>query len=208
MICLTVALPAESRPLIDFYRLKPRPAKGAFRIYRNESVALVVSGVGRIAAAGATAYLHALTGEQRDCGWLNIGIAGHAERTVGEGVLASRITDMSTGISWVAAPLTDLTIATGPLVTVEVPEIHYPEPVMYDMEAAGFYATAIRCTSLSLIQCYKVISDNRAVSTSTIGAQGVEQLIRGRLREIDRLISTIHNQSHALARGNSDKDVA
>ena len=138
MICLTVALPAESRPLIDFYRLKPRAAKGAFRIYRNESIALVVSGVGRIAAAAATAYLHAVTDEQRNCGWLNIGIAGHAEHTVGTGILASRITDSSTGTSWVAAPVPDLTISTGPLVTVEAPETHYPETVMYDMEAAGF----------------------------------------------------------------------
>ena len=192
-----MALPAESRPLIDFYRLVPRPTKGAFRIYRNDSVALVVSGVGKIAAAAATAYLHALTGEQHDCGWLNIGIAGHAERTVGEGVLASRITDSSTGASWVSAPVSDLPIATEPLVTVEAPEINYPEPVMYDMEASGFYATARRCTSLPLIQCYKVISDNREVSTSTIAAKGVEQLIGDRLREIDRLVCTLHNQSFA-----------
>lgn len=188
-----MALPAESRPLIDFYRLKSRPVQGAFRVYRNESVALVVSGVGRIAAAAATAYLHAVGGEPGDCAWLNIGIAGHAERPVGEGVLASRITDKITGTSWFSVPVTDLALTTGPLVTVESPEIHYTESVMYDMEASGFYDTARRCTSLPLIQCYKVISDNRAVSTSTLRARRVEQLMGDRLREIDRLICALHN---------------
>jgi hypothetical protein len=205
LICLSVALPAESRPLIDFYRLKSRPVSGAFRVYRNESVALVVSGVGRIAAAAATAYLHAVGGEPCDCGWLNIGIAGHAERTVGEGVLASRITDKSTGTSWFSAPVTDLTLATSPLVTVETPEIRYAESVMYDMEASGFCATARRCTSLPLIQCYKVISDNRVVSTSSLRARRVEQLMGDRLREIDQLICTLHNQSHALSSGHRAK---
>jgi adenosylhomocysteine nucleosidase len=200
-----VALPAESKPFIDFYSLKSRSVPGAFRVYRNEAVALVVSGVGRVASAAATAYLHAVGGEPCNCGWLNIGIAGHAERTVGEGVLANRITDKSTGTSWFSAPVMDLTLTTGPLVTVDTPENRYAEPVMYDMEASGFYATARRCTSLPLIQCYKVISDNRAVSTSTLRARRVEQLMGDRLREIDQLICTLQNQSHEFSSGHRAK---
>lgn len=191
MIQLVMALPAEARPLIEFYDLKKEVSNGLFPIFRGDNISLVVSGVGKIAAAAATAYLHSSTGEHRDCIWLNIGVAGHAYWRCGSGVLASRIMDSSTRRCWHLHQLLDIPIECAPLITVDSPETEYPEEMMYDMEAVGYYLVASRCAALELVQCYKVISDNRSTSTSTVTSDRIGQIIGDRLGDIDTLIRHI-----------------
>ena len=195
MICLTVALRAEAKPLIDYYELKPYSPKGLFRVFKNEEIALVISGIGKIAAAAATTFLYTVLGQYPHRGWLNIGVAGHAERAIGEGVLAHRIMDMATEKTWHSQPIVEHIIPTDRLITVDTPEINYRDSAMYDMEASGFYAIACRFTQLELVQCYKVISDNLATPTSTIVPRRVEQLIVAKLDEIDGLIAKLRSRS-------------
>ncbi len=83
MINLVVALPAEARPLIEFFRLKEKTTIGTFRMYRQEDMSLVISGPGKIAAAAATALLAGSNTTGKQAAWLNIGIAGHATYAIG-----------------------------------------------------------------------------------------------------------------------------
>lgn len=191
MICLVTALRAEAEPLIEHFGLSPRRPRGLFSVYESPHLALVISGVGKIAAAAAVTYLHTIIGESGTTGWVNIGVAGHGRRPCGQGIMARRIIDASSGRSWSLSPPVALCIDNVPLITVDAPETEYPENAVYDMEAAGFYFMARRGTEKERIQCYKVISDNQHTSTAEVTFPKVSRLIADRLMDIERLIAEL-----------------
>ncbi|MCP5112760.1 MAG: hypothetical protein GY953_18190, partial [bacterium] len=141
MIQFVVALDCEAKPLASRYQL--RRLDSAFSIYQGDGIALVVSGVGKVAAAAATAYLYGRTGEPDGAVWFNVGIAGHRDRPVGDGVLASEIKDRGSNEVWRLRPIAT-PLATASVLTVDQAEERFDTDDVYDMEAAGFYATAIR----------------------------------------------------------------
>ena len=187
-ICFSVALHAEAQPLIDEFALVRRSRKGLFPVYSSAGMALVVTGVGKLAAAAAVAYLNTLLGEPQGSGWLNVGVAGHRRRCCGEGLVARRITDAASGRSWVLKRDMAPEQACERLITVDVPETKFAESAMYDMEAAGFYASARLCTQQEKIQCFKVISDNHSNRASRLTPARVSRLIGDRLDDVDHLI--------------------
>ncbi|MEN8205358.1 MAG: hypothetical protein ABFS24_05015 [Pseudomonadota bacterium] len=191
MINLVVALPAEARPLIDFYRLGEKTTIGTFRMYRGADMSLIISGPGKIASAAATALLAGRDTPGEQAAWLNIGIAGHATYTTGQSLLAHRITDHATGKSWYPPQPFDLPTTTSSLLTVDVPENSYHQDVAYDMEASGYYPVAGRFSSTELVQCFKVVSDNREQSTTAITAERCTQLVARKLDEIDQLVRAL-----------------
>lgn len=191
MIRLVVALPAEARPLIQYFKLKPPAFHGLFPIYRNDQITLVISGIGKMAAAAATSYVHTVSGEHRNCAWLNVGVAGHAYRNCGQGLLANRIMDKTTGQCWYPHNLLGLPFEDASLVTVDIPETEYPGEMMYDMEAAGYCFAASRSSSSELIHCYKIISDNRCVSTATVTPNRIGQLMIDHLENIGTLLQKL-----------------
>lgn len=203
MLHVVVALRAEAKPLIDHYSLVRRNSH-AFPIYDNQDIALILSGTGKVAAAAAAGYLHAQTGNHSCTGWLNIGIAGHGRRAIGDGVLVHKITDQTTARSWYPPLTFELPCASDNLITVDEPETKYHDNGLYDMEAAGFYATACRFTTGELVHCYKIVSDNLATSTEDISAQNVRALIEQRLDTIDVLTQALKALGARLAALRSD----
>jgi adenosylhomocysteine nucleosidase len=194
MINLVVALPAEARPLIEHYRLGEKTTLAGFSIYRRAQRALIISGPGKVAAAAATALLAGSHAPAKyEAAWLNIGIAGHATCALGDSLLAHRITDDATGKSWYPPQLFDLATATRSLLTVDMPENSYRQDVAYDMEASGFYPVAGRFSSHELVQCFKVVSDNRRQSSAAITAAHCTQLITQKLDEIDQLVGSLES---------------
>ena len=95
MLCLVVALAAEARPLLAPHRLQGVNGH-PYRICAGEQTHLIVSGIGKVAAAAATAYLRALIGDT-PAAWLNIGIAGHGSQAVGTPLLAHKVVDAASG---------------------------------------------------------------------------------------------------------------
>jgi adenosylhomocysteine nucleosidase len=191
VINIMVALPAEARPLITHYKLQHKQNSAAFPLYRNADMALVVSGPGKVSAAAATAVLAGSRDTQQHAAWLNIGIAGHASLATGKGFIAHRITDSATGNSWYPPQTLDLSAPTDKLITVDHPENDYPENALYDMEASGFYPVACRFSTSELVQCYKIVSDNRECSTRTVTAKLCEQLVARNLESIDALVAAL-----------------
>lgn len=188
MINLVVALPAEARPLINHYKLTKQPAHNAFPLYRNEDMALVVCGSGKIAAATATAWLAALTHGKPRAAWLNIGIAGHASYDIGSGLLINRISDHASNRRWYPPQVHDLDIPAASLRSVDNAENEYGSDALYDMEASGYYPAACHFTTGELVQCYKIVSDNRQQSSSGVNAKFCTQLICDKLEIIDQLV--------------------
>ena len=191
MINIVVALPAEARPLLDHFRLRDKQHNTAFPIYRNTDMALIVSGPGKVAAAAATALLAGNRDTPAATAWLNIGIAGHAHHAIGSGYIAHRITDSATGTNWYPPQIHDLSMPTENLYTVDRPEDDYPAAALYEMEASGFFPVACRFSSSELVQCFKVISDNRTQATTAVTAKLCTQLITGKLADIEQLVSTL-----------------
>src|SRR4029077_10756350 len=99
MLRFVVALQAEARPLVERFGMVA-VSESPFPVYRGEEGWLIVSGHGKAASAAATAYLHLAAGGALGRAWLNVGLGGHGRRTLGDGVLAHKITDAASGASW------------------------------------------------------------------------------------------------------------
>jgi len=199
MLNIIVALPAEARPLLDHFRLRDKQHNTAFPIYRNTDMALIVAGPGKVAAAAATALLAGTGTSHTGAAWLNIGIAGHAHHAIGSGFIANRITDNATGTSWYPPQIHNLPIATETLHTVDRPEDDYPAAGLYEMEASGFFPVACRFSSSELVQCFKVVSDNRTQASTAVTAKLCTQLIAGKLADIEQLVNALSGMANEYA---------
>ncbi len=190
VIYVVAALRCEAKPLIAHYQLKG-VGKGPFPVYEGEDICLVVSGVGKVAAAAATGYMQGMRGDAEFDAWLNIGVAGHRTRSVGEGVLAHKVVDEACAQRWYPTILFDSPSPTETLITVDQPQTVYPECFLYDMEGAGFFGSAVRFSTTELIHCFKIISDNESSPAEWVSEKHVVGLIEKRLGDIDGLIDAL-----------------
>ena len=204
MIHLVTAFSAETNPLIRHFQLKQTQLK-PFRIFENQSIRLIVSGIGKDNSKKAVSFLHELfcphpnplpQGEGEV--WINIGIAGHRDLPVGTGILAHKVEDEETQKSWYPQVLFEPSFPTGSFLTVEQPESHYLEGHVYDMEASGFYEAALQYSILELVHCYKVISDNSKSSHEKITPEFAEKIIANRLNEISFLVDELKKRVEQL----------
>ncbi len=195
------ALPCEAKPLIQRFQLRPATGRGPFRIYRDTHGLhwLIVSGVGRQAAAVATAYLAGLSGVHHATAWLNVGIAGHASLALGEARLAHKITDAATGNAFYPSPSTVREVATEPLISVSRPEKDPPPRMMVDMEGAAFYATASTFSAPELVHSLKIVSDHGAdPNAAAPSKEAVSRLIEAHTASIGAVAEQLLDHSSKL----------
>lgn len=185
---VVVALWSEARPLIDRFDLRAVDSEGPFRRFEGDGVTLVVSGVGRAAAAVATGYLFASERGARDRPWINVGIGGHRALAPGEAILADRVIENGSGRVWYPSLVFEPPIRTTAVCTVEEVESEYPDDAVYEMEASGFYPSAVRFSTAELVQAVKVVSDGPQTSPDGLTARRVSELIASRLDEIAAVI--------------------
>jgi len=198
MINIVTALQCEAKPLINHYKLKGISTPAGFRLYENKPMRLIVAGLGKVACAAACGYLYARAGEQQDEAWLNLGIAGHATAAIGSAVVAKKITEQSSGLSWYPPWVFDLDCQRENLLTLDQACEQYDEQHCFDMEASAFYATASRFSTAELIQSLKIISDNREQPANAINEKQVLALLEQQLPTIDRLIQQLDALSTEL----------
>ena len=191
---LVVALACEARPLIRHFGLKQEMARGGMRIYSDgQGLMLLVSGVGKPAMGSACGYLAGLQQQQPSwqAAWLNVGIAGHGCRDLGEGVRVNRVTDMASGRVSYPPLVVSAGCPTSALVTVDQPQLSYDEDVAYDMEGSIFFAAVNRFVTAELVQLFKVISDNRESPVAEVTEKRIVGWIEGQLEIIDRLVENL-----------------
>lgn len=182
-----VALPCEAKPLIEHFKLKKDLSTTAFGIYRNNNftVTVTVTGIGKSAMAAGVAYCLALFPSPALPVLLNIGIAGHGMHALGSVFSADKIVDQDSGRSYYPQLVATPPCSTLTVTTVSRPQSDYPSASLYEMEAAAFYETAMRFSSSELIQCIKVISDNKLNHTGQIKAAQVSLWIQSALPMIE-----------------------
>jgi nucleoside phosphorylase len=184
MIRFVVAVAPEAEPLVRRFHMEPR--EGAFRWYGGGEAALVVSGVGKIAAAAATSYLHAKTGEEPFALWINVGTAGHRNRRRGDVLLAHTVTDAASGERFHPTRLNRPDLEACEVRTVDRAETEFESDAAYDMEAYGFGAAALRFSTAELVQSIKIVSDNRETGTSAWTAGAVREMVEQRVDVVAR----------------------
>ena len=203
---IIVAHGLEAKALVRMLELERHHVSSEFVEYSNSNkLHLLVSGIGKEAITAAVTYL----GEQQasDSGeiraWLNIGIAGHRDASLGNAWLGNKITDQSSGASAYPPQLIE-GIEVGSVVTVDEPENSYPLDAAYEMEASAFYAEATKYSTAELVQVFKVISDNLVSPISEIDIRSVPGLIAAQAPQLQILIegmsaiATQHNSSQRL----------
>lgn len=189
MLLIHTALHAEANALIRHFRLKRPHDDHAFACFMADDIWLVESGIGKVNAAAAVAWLSARAQAENPIEnpiWLNIGIAGHASMAVGRLVRASCIEDNATRQRWYPPSLADSTLDSCHLLSLDQEVSGYPDNTMIDMEASGFINAANRFTTLELIQSLKVISDNHENPARRFKKQEVDDWITCHLESISR----------------------
>ena len=188
-INIVVAMKREAIPLINYWDLKENSKK--FYSNKKKKINLIISGIGKKRAEKATIYLAEKT--NNNSFFLNIGIAGHKNYKLGEIILISKITDNKTKYSWYPSLLWKTKIKKTPLITVGFPKIRYTTNFLYDMEASGFFKGAREFAGPEMVQCIKIISDNKKSSILNISSNKIENWINNKIIIIDKLIKEFLN---------------
>ena len=204
---IVVAMKTEAKPLINWFGLAPMsPQIDRFSIYEKEHMTLIVSGIGSINAREAVQCLARHCTNRGVSAWLNVGVAGHGSFDVGQGFLANCITDRKSGQTIHPMFVDDFGLAKGKITTVSEVETDYREQIGYEMEAFGFASSAAKYSTLELIHCYKIVSDNHATSVEQLTLKEIGNLIENHLDAIDRLGSQLTQLANSVARRSIPED--
>jgi len=193
-----IALDCEARPLVKYFNLKKDDSHVCFPIYRNEKIVLTVTGVGKVAMAGAVAYTMAVFPGYLVPLLINVGIAGHKTQALGTLCMAIKIIDGDTGRRFYPQLLGNYWPETSELKTTSLPVTQYSSDCLYDMEASAFYEMAIRFSSSELIHCLKVVSDNENSSIEKIQPKLVTDWITNQMNEIERLLQKLETLRESI----------
>lgn len=196
MINFVVALPAEATPLVQHWRLKKSNQSHPFPLFGSDTIRLVISGIGKCNSAAATAWLASIRSDRKQLNsvWINLGIAGHSSEALGTAICASRIMDSATQQNWYPT-LINNTMKKSTVQTVDRAATHYNHENTLDMEASGFYPTALRISTTELTQCYKVVSDNSEYPMSGITPESTKKLIGDNLPMLVRQVNILQTLS-------------
>lgn len=190
MINFVIAHHAEAAPLIRQYQLKKVTSKQPFPVFVNEAHRLIISGTGTSNSAAATAWLAGLESLGQPAAnsiWINFGIAGHADYPVGTLRCVNKITEQSTGKVWFPVQIKSV-IDSCEVLTTDTVCHQYQSNCLHEMEASGFYKTALRFTTSELAQCLKMVSDNSDHPVDNIDKNKIGELISNQLPLIERYL--------------------
>lgn len=216
MIYVVTALYQEAHGFIRELELKKNTAYAPFEVFDNESagIRLVVTGVGEIAAAAATAAVCARDGADAADFLINIGCCAAAEGATGGCEPADRDMDSGYGAAH-AAQIGDLYVchkiteqATG---KTFYPDILYRHPwkerelvtgmqplqraaahgALYDMEAAAVYQAGIRFFSPDRMLFLKVVSDFGIAGQERMTAEALTGLLEQYVKEVAAFLTNL-----------------
>ena len=204
MIYVMMALYQEAHGLIRELELKKNTAYAPFEVFDNESagIRLVVTGVGEIAAAAATAAVCARDGADAADFLVNIGCcaaggcepadrdmdsgygAAHAAQT-GDLYVCHKITEQATGKTFYPDILYRHPWKERELVTGMQPlQRAAAHGALYDMEAAAVYQAGIRFFSPDRMLFLKVVSDSGVAGQERMTAETLAGLLEQHVKAV------------------------
>lgn len=163
MIYIFSAFYAEAKNIIDHYSLKKEksPETVRFDVFANDSIRLVITGVGEINAAAAVSNIGGAYGIAPDDEILNVGCgAGFSNETcLGSIFLGNKLTEQMTGRTFYPDMLMKTNLMECEIVTVARVLNEGCDSVVYDMEAAAVYQAAAFFVGPHRMHFIKLVSD-------------------------------------------------
>lgn len=163
MIYIFSAFYAEAKSIIDHYGLKKEksPETVRFDVFANDSIRLVITGVGEINAAAAVSNIGGAYGIAPDDEILNVGCgAGFSNETcLGSIFLGNKLTEQMTGRTFYPDMLMKTNLMECEIVTVARVLNEGCDSVVYDMEAAAVYQAAAFFVGPHRMHFIKLVSD-------------------------------------------------
>ena len=163
MIYIFSAFYAEAKNIIDHYGLKKEksPETVRFDVFANDSIRLVITGVGEINAAAAVSNIGGAYGISPDDEILNVGCgAGFGNETcLGSIFLGNKLTEQMTGRTFYPDMLMKTNLMECEIVTVTRVLNEGSDSVVYDMEAAAVYQAAALFMGPHHMHFIKLVSD-------------------------------------------------
>ena len=163
MIYIFSAFYAEAKNIIDHYGLKKEksPETVRFDVFANDSIRLVITGVGEINAAAAVSNIGGAYGISPDNEILNVGCgAGFGNETcLGSIFLGNKLTEQMTGRTFYPDMLMKTNLMECEIVTVTRVLNEGRDSVVYDMEAAAVYQAAAFFVGPHRMHFIKLVSD-------------------------------------------------
>lgn len=163
MIYIFSAFYAEAKNIIDHYGLKKEksPETVRFDVFANDSIRLVITGVGEINAAAAVSNIGGAYGISPDDEILNVGCgAGFGNETcLGSLFLGNKLTEQMTGRTFYPDVLMKTNLMECEIVTVTRVLNEGCDSVVYDMEAAAVYQAAALFVGPHRMHFIKLVSD-------------------------------------------------
>ena len=211
MIYAVTALYQEAHGLIRELELKKNTAYAPFEVFDNESagIRLVVTGVGEIAAAAATAAVCARDGADAADFLVNIGCcavggcepadrdmdsgygAAHAAQ-IGDLYVCHKITEQATGKTFYPDILYRHPWKERELVTGMQPlQRAAAHGALYDMEAAAVYQAGIRFFSPDRMIFLKVVSDFGIAGQERMTAEALTGLLEQHVKEVTAFLTNL-----------------
>jgi len=189
MLIISCALYLEAKPLIEHFNLKPSLNAKGYKIFKNDSLKLIITGVGPTNAASAIGYVF---GRYQDkiSSFVNIGIAGHKDLEIGTLVLADKISQKGRKSFYPQFSFECKNI-TKEVISIDEDENTYPEDALYEMESFSSYEVAAKFLPLELIHSLKIVSDNKGKEAGTIDEKEVSSLIEKNLSGIEYILFEI-----------------
>lgn len=179
MLYVVCALYEEAKIIIEKYNLKNINDKN-FRIYKNDEIKLIISGVGKINCAIATTYfLNTCNFTDNDI-ILNIGYTGtnNKEYSIGEQFLINNIFDVTTNKNFYLDMIYKINIKEESVATVDKILIQNVDSdyKLFDMEASAFYFTCNKFIKRDNMFIVKIISDyifdeDKKIDTNTLSCK-------------------------------------
>jgi hypothetical protein len=188
----------EALALISALRLKRDNDVHAFALFSNEETVLIESGQGAQQTAAAIGFIAGRLPHHHAIAWLNLGIAGHANADIGRLFIAQRILD--TQSQHCHYPDRSLKLGIDAETVCSYPDINhdYQQTALYDVEAWAFFASALNFSSVELIQCLKVVSDNRSSPVAVLDKQTVPKLFQPHINAILEVIEQLRERALQL----------
>ena len=163
MIYIFSAFYAEAKNIIDHYGLKKEksPEMVRFDVFANESIRLVITGVGEINAAAAVSNIGGAYGMSPDDEILNVGCGAgfSSDICLGSIFLGNKLTEQMTGRTFYPDMLMKANFRECEIVTVARVLNEGCDSVVYDMEAAAVYQAAAFFVGPHRMHFIKLVSD-------------------------------------------------
>lgn len=191
ILTIMFALNCEAKPWVDFYHLK-KSIDRPFKVYSKPGfeIEIVITGIGANSMSTAVGWIAGRADLQQRV-WLNLGIAGHLDRQIGEAVRVHSFID-ATDLSHNYPPLVAKWSGDSEaLMSVNAPTNSYPDAAMVDMEGLAFYRSAIMFSSPELVSSIKVISDNQEHSVERLNATKISQLMHSHVDTVNRFTDSL-----------------